>query len=312
MCSAASKAFEITLAGDEAKMLSGQGVIINPQISYKEAHERIRDFDVVIVVGGGSHAVLDQKTEPLQLITAYSELQKADPTRERTLMSVCTGSLFLAEQGILAGLSATTHPNELTRFENICSNAATRDLAERTDVIEDARYVVNNLRFDLGDEDENPYIRRKSDARRTSNARFVSSSPTWNIFGANNRYAERAACPGRAPTRNASPWRAAPRCALVASASSQVGASALASMRLCISSASWFRRSRRTRWLGSCNGLGAKALSLMVWTFSHFGGICRRRDSHRTVSNGFWIDRTIYTWRLTIRCPKAAAAGLNY
>jgi hypothetical protein len=44
-------------------------------------------------------------------------------------------------------------------------------------VIEDARYVVNNLRFDLGDEDENPYIRRKSDSgRRPSNARYVTSS----------------------------------------------------------------------------------------------------------------------------------------
>jgi hypothetical protein len=60
----------------------------------------------------------------------------------------------------------------MTRFENACSKAAQRELAERTDVIEDARYVVNNLRFDLGDEDENPYIRRASDAgRRPSNAR---------------------------------------------------------------------------------------------------------------------------------------------
>lgn len=177
---AASKAFEITLAGDEPKMLSNQGVIISAQISYKEAHERIKDFDVVIVLGGSTQAVLDQKNEPLQLITAYSELQKADPTRERTLMSICAGSLLLAEQGILAGLSATTHPDVLTKFERICSNAATRDLTERTDVIEDARYVVNNLRFDLGNEDENPYIRRKSDARRTSNARYVSPQPTWH------------------------------------------------------------------------------------------------------------------------------------
>jgi hypothetical protein len=116
--------------------------------------------------------VIDKKSEPLQLITAFAEVQKSDPSRERTLMSICTGSLFLAHQGILSGLSATTHPDHMTRFEILCSQAATRDLAERTDVIEDARYVVNNLRFDLGDEDENPYIRRKSDARRPSNARY--------------------------------------------------------------------------------------------------------------------------------------------
>lgn len=90
----------------------------------------------------------------------------------RTLLSICTGSLFLAQQGILSGLSATTHPDAIIRFENICSLAAQRDLTERTDVVEGVRYVVNNLRFELGDEDENPYIRsERPDGRRPSNAR---------------------------------------------------------------------------------------------------------------------------------------------
>lgn len=126
---------------------------------------------MLVVLGGNSEATVKEKAEPLDLISAFAELQKADPTRERTLMSVCTGSLFLAQQGILAGLSATTHPDFTTKFEILCSAAATRDLSERTDVLEDARYVVNNLRFDLGNEDENPYIRRKSVERRTSNPR---------------------------------------------------------------------------------------------------------------------------------------------
>ena len=162
----------MTIAAGEPKVVSEQGVVIGSQISWKEAHERLSDFDVLVVVGGNVEPVIKNKAEPLDLITAYSELQKKDPTHERTLMSICTGSLFLAHQGILSGLSATTHPDFLTKFEIACSQAAQRDLAERTDVIEDARYVVNNLRFDLGDEDENPYIRRKSDAgRRPSNAR---------------------------------------------------------------------------------------------------------------------------------------------
>ena len=156
--------------------MSTQGVIIGSQCSIKEAYDRLNDFDVLIVVGGGSEEVLKNKAEPLGLISAYSELQKNDPTRERTLLSVCTGSLFLAQAGILSGLSATTHPDYLTKFEILCSQAATQNLAERTDVVEDARYVVNNLRFDIGDEDENPYIRRKSEARRPSNARYVSTA----------------------------------------------------------------------------------------------------------------------------------------
>ncbi|KAK3990071.1 class I glutamine amidotransferase-like protein [Cladorrhinum sp. PSN332] len=172
-----SKAFEVTIASGEPQVLSEQGVIIKSQLNWKEAYERLNDFDVLVVVGGDSNKVLEKKTEPLHLITKYSELQKEDPTRERTLLSICTGSLFLAQQGILGGLSATTHPDHITKLEILCSNAA-RDLGvERTDVIDDARYVVNNLRFDLGDEDENPYIRRKSDAgRRPSNARKGSIS----------------------------------------------------------------------------------------------------------------------------------------
>ncbi|KXX74130.1 Protein DJ-1 [Madurella mycetomatis] len=172
----ASKAFEVTIAAGESQVLSEQGVIIGSQVSWKEAHERLDDFDVLVVLGGNSDEVLKEKAEPLDLISAFSELQKNDPSRERTLLSICTGALFLAQQGILSGLSATTHPDYITKFEIICSQAKTRDLGEHTDVIEDARYVVNNLRFDLGDEDENPYIRRKSDARRPSNARKGSMS----------------------------------------------------------------------------------------------------------------------------------------
>lgn len=173
----ASKAFDITIAAAEPKVLSESGVIVGSQISFKEAHERLEDFDIIIVVGGNTDAVLKDKAEPLDLITAYSEAQKKDPGRERTLMSVCTGSLFLAQQGILSGLSATTHPDAIIRFENICSQAAQRDLTERTDVVENVRYIVNNLRFELGDEDENPYVRHeKPDGRRPSNARKGSMS----------------------------------------------------------------------------------------------------------------------------------------
>jgi hypothetical protein len=137
---------------------------------------------VVVVVGGNVDEILNSKAEPMDLIKAYAELQKNDPSRERTLLSICTGSLFLAEAGLLSGLSATTHPDYITKFENLCSHAVVRDLGEHTDVIEDARYVVNNLRFELGDEDENPYVRRKSDAdRRPSNARYVSTFTSLHV-----------------------------------------------------------------------------------------------------------------------------------
>ncbi|KAI1210881.1 class I glutamine amidotransferase-like protein [Annulohypoxylon truncatum] len=188
-----TKAFECTIAAAEPKVISEQGVVIGAQITYKEAHERLNDFDVLIVVGGNHDAILKEKSEPLPIIEAFAELQRNDYTRERTLMSVCTGSILLAEAGILAGLSATTHPDYFTKFEIVCSNAAQRDLQERTDVVEDARYVVNNLRFDLGDEDENPYIRRKSDAGRRPSAARKGSVSFKGSNGRRESMARRAA-----------------------------------------------------------------------------------------------------------------------
>ncbi|KOS21377.1 Protein DJ-1 [Escovopsis weberi] len=171
-----SKAFEMTLVGVEPQVLTSQGVIVNSQITYKEAHARLEEYDVLVVLGGNVDEVIAKEFEPLGLITDWAELQKKDPARERTVLSICTGSHLLAKEGLLSGLAATTHPDFLTSFENLCSDAATRYLAERTEVIEDARYVVNNLRFDVFDEEQGPYTRRKSDTGVPKTARKGSMS----------------------------------------------------------------------------------------------------------------------------------------
>lgn len=147
-------------------------------MDYEDAHESLKEYDVLIIPGGaGIDNVLKQESEPLQLITAFAKLQETDPSKERTLLSIGTGSLILAQAGILQGLSATTHPDYYTRMEIICKDAARRGDLEQTDVMEE-NYVVNNARFELGENpEENPFIltkrpdaRRKSIARKGSNA----------------------------------------------------------------------------------------------------------------------------------------------
>lgn len=133
---------------------------------------------MLIVPGGnGIDDVLKSESEPIKLIQAFAKLQQTDPSKERTLMSVGTGSMILAQAGILQGLAATTHPDYYTKMEIICRDAARRGDLEQTDVMEE-NYVVNNARFDLGENfEENPFIltkrpdgRRKSIARKGSNA----------------------------------------------------------------------------------------------------------------------------------------------
>ncbi|QIX01956.1 hypothetical protein AMS68_007473 [Peltaster fructicola] len=152
-----TKAFRTIFCGPSEFVQAENGAGLRCHMTHEEAMSRLSEG------------------QPLQLIKAFAELQKKSPNRERTLMSVCSGSLFLAETGILSGLSATTHPDYMAKLEIVCSNAAVRDMSDRCDVI-DARYVVNNLRFDLGEnEDENPYILTKKEyKRRKSSAGAIS------------------------------------------------------------------------------------------------------------------------------------------
>lgn len=173
-----TKAFRILFAGADEHTVSAQGASFRAHIDYSEAMKRLGEIDVLVIPGGGSDKVLKAKGQPLTLIKAFAELQKKNPARERTLMSVCTGSLFLAETGILAGLAATTHPDYLTKMEIICSNVAQRDMADRTDVMEE-RYVVNNLRFDLGEnyEVENPFVMSRKEYKEHKRQRSGANGP---------------------------------------------------------------------------------------------------------------------------------------
>ena len=169
-----TKAFQVIFAAAKEHTTTKQGASFRAQITYEEAMKRLSEIDLLVVPGGGTEAILKAKAQPLQLIKAFAELQKKNPNRERSLMSVCTGAFFLAETGILSGLSATTHPDWITKLEILCSTVAMRDMADRCDVLEE-RYVVNNLRFELGEnEDENPYIMTRKEykdhKRRKSSA----------------------------------------------------------------------------------------------------------------------------------------------
>merc|ERR1739841_16797 len=177
-----SKAFRVIFAGKEQNTMTAQNIPIRAHIDYDEAMKRIGEIDLLIVPGGGTDNKIKTNNQPMPLIKAFSELQKKNPSRERSLMSVCTGSLFLAEAGILSGLAATTHPDYVTMMEIICSNAAQRDMTDRCDVME-ARYVVNNLRFELGEnyEEDNPYVMSRKEYKEHQRRRSSVGVPTSPI-----------------------------------------------------------------------------------------------------------------------------------
>lgn len=178
-----SEAFDLSFAAAEEHVMSAEGAVFQAHMSFKEAHERLSEFDVLVVTGGNVDKVIDGSAEPIGLVESFVELQQKDPGRERTLFSVSTGSHILAAAGVLQGLSATTHPDHFIKLEKLAQDASAFTSSERTDVMEE-RYVVNNARFDIDDDEEkpNPFIitkeeylksrkeRRQSVGRKGSNA----------------------------------------------------------------------------------------------------------------------------------------------
>ncbi len=72
------------------------------------------------------------------MVNAFAALPKKKDGGIRTLLSVCTGGLFLAEAGVLAGQAATTH---YLHYDKLREIAATNG---ETKVVEE-RFVVNKI-----------------------------------------------------------------------------------------------------------------------------------------------------------------------
>jgi transcriptional regulator GlxA family with amidase domain len=136
------KAFQCTITAAEALTPSTQGVAFSRDIDIPEAHRRLSEFDVMVIPGGGTPGVFENDSEPLALIRAFVTLPRREDGRARILLSVCTGSLLLASQGVLKGLTAGTHPNYIGKLQEICSQQGAG--AEPTNVV-DERYVVNRV-----------------------------------------------------------------------------------------------------------------------------------------------------------------------
>jgi transcriptional regulator GlxA family with amidase domain len=129
------RVFEPTVTAVTEQVSSGQHCIFQRHIPIEDAYAKLADFDVLVIPGGGSGGVIEGQTEPLHLIRAYCALE-TEEGKTRTLLSVCTGSLFLAEAGALKGLTATTHPFYDEKFRQLCEGQAT--------VVKE-RYVVNKV-----------------------------------------------------------------------------------------------------------------------------------------------------------------------
>jgi transcriptional regulator GlxA family with amidase domain len=138
-----TKIFQNTIAAVSEFTITNQNLTLKHHIPTSEAHANLVDYDVLVIPGGGSPGVLEGKTEPLGLINAFASLPKKGDGSIRTILSVCTGSLLLAEAGVLDGKSATTHPFYYGKLGDISA------LKGKTNVLKE-RFVVNEVDEEKG------------------------------------------------------------------------------------------------------------------------------------------------------------------
>lgn len=77
-----------------------------------KSFDEVDSLDVLVVPGGFADRNIDETNDVVRFV------KKIHPTTTWTT-SVCTGSIFLAHAGVLAGLTATTHWASYDRLQNL-------------------------------------------------------------------------------------------------------------------------------------------------------------------------------------------------
>lgn len=118
------KPFAVTVVAEGlAPIRARNGLSVNPDVAIADCPAA----DILVVPGGqGTRREINNPAmvEWIASVAAKAEL----------VLSVCTGSLLLAKAGLLDGLTATTHHKTFDLL---------RELAPRTTVVEDRRFVDN-------------------------------------------------------------------------------------------------------------------------------------------------------------------------
>ncbi len=102
------KGFKVhTVSADGQIIRARNGLQVQPEYSF----DQLPRLDLLIIPGGyGAEEIEIHKPEVLDWIRSYADTGVQ-------IASVCTGSLLLAEAGLLDGLRATTHWMDIDRLE---------------------------------------------------------------------------------------------------------------------------------------------------------------------------------------------------
>ncbi|CAL5866727.1 uncharacterized protein PFLUO_LOCUS937 [Penicillium psychrofluorescens] len=118
ICILSNSNFSITVAAKDEFTTSQENIVVKRTISFSEAKKHLSDYDILLVPGSRSRNILPyvqpENGQLLELLDVIINFAKPESSvqadqKQRTILSVCVGSLLLGYAGVLDGLTATTH-----------------------------------------------------------------------------------------------------------------------------------------------------------------------------------------------------------
>ncbi|KAH8690729.1 ThiJ/PfpI family protein [Talaromyces proteolyticus] len=140
----------IEVAAPTEEILTEQGVIIKRNISFEQALESLPQYDILVAPGASYKTTKAMCESPdnsvINIIKQFCSLPATQTkTRQRIMLSICSGSFFLATAGLLAGRRATTHFTRLPQLEQAAAKHGRTEVSRHRFV--DAGLLDNGVRI---------------------------------------------------------------------------------------------------------------------------------------------------------------------
>jgi putative intracellular protease/amidase len=118
-----------TFAHHNAVKAGGGALTVNPDASFLEVRNNLKDYDILILPGGDPTTLVqyiktEEGKEVIDLIKNFSKLAPRKEQGSRVLQTVCTGALLVAASGVLANRTVTTHHIAYELLKELADEAA--------------------------------------------------------------------------------------------------------------------------------------------------------------------------------------------
>ncbi|CRG82682.1 hypothetical protein PISL3812_00026 [Talaromyces islandicus] len=122
------------VAAPTEEVMTKQGVAIKRQISWEQAAASLADYDVLVAPGSflvETMAVCNDPDSPfIKMLRDFSKLPAStSKSGQRILLSICSGSFFLAAAGLLDGRRTTTHYTMISQLEELAAKYGKTDIS---------------------------------------------------------------------------------------------------------------------------------------------------------------------------------------